>query len=1297
MTITQSGGVGTGRITVANEASVTLSDIASAVSGMTLIGNGAYHLDRDIEFLNSNFSMLRETLVITADIRNSGTYGNGTGRRPPFFIRDDSTVDWQSSNVSFNVDQRGNVFVPWFGNSQPGFNTGQFTAEGCIFFLGDLVDWDVGAFFRMNNVSAVFNFQDNQFIGGDPTRGWGSIFGDPASIMRGNRSFGSAVANIPNSPSEDNFAQDADIYMQFNTNFEVDVEILNPTGGNFSSGTIQVLLRKPGTFNCFVRNCDLPRTYQNFNPRNNNNERANLLWTYDHNATVTDAFDSLPEQDVQLDIVPTTQDVDSIATRKVSDVNGQFSKTDVLHSRDFFRGINTPVNTLFGPFRIRYAKYGFIFRDRSGDAYDRTRGVEEFRMLRDASIVEASEASVAAYMRLDTLDQLRDRWHYERLADLALNDTGAGGGAITSGGYNLTINSGAGTAFEESGGTISIRPTGALMAGSAYGTLIAESGDTITATTPVAANLTAQSGGAIRVSDLADLTGTLTLSGTLTVTAAGGGAIPSGSAASTGQIVVSAASANDRFNAEAFTFDAASVIENTSGQPIIVELAAGQQQPIAVETSGTITFEAPIVTQGLTITGLEIGSTVRFFEAGTQTEIDSTTASGPSFAWSETFTVNRDVDVTILKDGFVPIRLTDIALTTSIVSQGVQQVIDRAFVTPSGLAFGTTSTVNTGTSRFGVTTATTVQNWYAFMIQSWRTETSLRNVTFPLTTNGPNSFELRDGWEFAGAADIANLSQDGLRYTNGGAVTAIWAAIFDAAGAGGLQTRFQQVEGTTQAAAGVGAMDELVQVFGDAAHGSFDRTGYLVLKAQGEGFDEAVTDVVSVYGTLEDQLYTVALSPLANGVAVGDPGITGVTITDHGASPVTWNGESYSITIQDTGGNSGADILRWFRFNVGQGGTFQGKDAFNWHDLARTNGANFRTVRGEIYGDTGAVLKGVRVVTADGTSPHPDFDLFTADNGTTFTPPLSIQVGSASVPQNARVQLFNVTQGAEIDNSITTGAGYSIVLTEGGPYNAGDTLRLRVAPEAGVTASLPVEAIAIASTSNVSFPINIEPDDIYNANGLNGSTLTAKFAGDYLEDEIDILVAQPPSPEEIYAWWVYNLTTEQGIREFWGGMIAEDRVNYRQQSSVVSVFIDNLTPDTLVSTTGSRFYREDGARPVKNPTTGGGDVDINWRNKALAVQVGGSALATDERAKLLSLDTTNLDVAVSTRQEAGQGAGLDEQSLHDALDSYPNKDGYKADPGSGSLTPTDRATLEQARDYAKTTTLQTQRGYCPGS
>jgi hypothetical protein len=129
-------------------------------------------------------------------------------------------------------------------------------------------------------------------------------------------------------------------------------------------------------------------------------------------------------------------------------------------------------------------------------------------------------------------------------------------------------------------------------------------------------------------------------------------------------------------------------------------------------------------------------------------------------------------------------------------------------------------------------------------------------------------------------------------------------------------------------------------------------------------------------------------------------------------------------------------------------GTFQGKAAFNWHDLVRENGTKFKTVRSEIYGDVGAYTKGVRVVLNNGTSAHPDFSLFTGDTAT-YTPPLFQQVAITGLSANSRIQIYDATSKAI--TGVTVGATTTITSTAHGFLNSD---RIFIAGLTGADAAL---------------------------------------------------------------------------------------------------------------------------------------------------------------------------------------------------------------------------------------------------
>ena len=650
-------------------------------------------------------------------------------------------------------------------------------------------------------------------------------------------------------------------------------------------------------------------------------------------------------------------------------------------------------------------------------------------------------------------------------------------------------------------------------------------------------------GGTLTTPTFANVDGNVNLIGGTWVLSDAGTAV-GGSADATSTITVDTASADDEFDFQNFTFDASTDFENTSGNDIILILGVGQQAPTLVETSGSITIEQPTVDTGLSFSGLVAGSQVIVFETGTQTVIDSVETSGTTFEWSETYSADQTVDYTIINEGYTPIRVTGVTVSTSVQSVTVQQSTDRAYVASSGLTFGTNASYNTSTEIFTLSTATTLQNYYSFMIESWRDESTLKNVKFPFVPNGNNSFTLIDGVEFD-EDDIPFLSRDGLRYTDGGTCTACYSAILTSGVPSGLQVTYQQQDGTgTTDAATTGNMDELIQVMGDATHGNFDYTGHLVLKVQADGYDQAEADVVDTYGTLADELYVVGLTPTPNGIDTGNPSLANPpTITDHGASPVTWNSKDYSITITDSAaGNSGAEIMQWLRYNFSQGGTFQSKDAFNWHDLVRENGEKFKTVRGAIYGDASADLKGVRVLRNDGSTLHTDFNQFTADDGTTWDAPVYQTCRVSGCTAGTRIQIYDTESDTELYNGEPT---FPYTYTHATAYSADITFRIRTMYVDGTDAKIFTQNTAGTATEaspDVSITIEHTNDTVYSTNAIDGSTVTGVTI-----DDTNLLVNVSTGSmtwQDIYAYETYWLGTEEGIRDEGRFIVAKDTANY---------------------------------------------------------------------------------------------------------------------------------------------------------
>jgi len=177
------------------------------------------------------------------------------------------------------------------------------------------------------------------------------------------------------------------------------------------------------------------------------------------------------------------------------------------------------------------------------------------------------------------------------------------------------------------------------------------------------------------------------------------------------------------------------------------------------------------------------------------------------------------------------------------------------------------------------------------------------------------------------------------------------------------------------------------------------------------------------------------------------------------------------------------------------------------------------------------------------------------------------------------------------------------------------------------------------------------------------------FTADYSNDQVDVVVASNFSVADLYAWWSYNLTTEQGIREFYGGITALDEGNFRIESGTLSLYLDNTTSTNIRQLDNRRLYRADGAYPVLDPTTGGGGIDVVWRNQIL-ISSGSTLTASDIRTELAT-ELARIDVDVSSRSSHATPdlSSLATQASVDALPTLAEMEA--SNPLTSGTTPAD--------------------------
>ena len=204
-----------------------------------------------------------------------------------------------------------------------------------------------------------------------------------------------------------------------------------------------------------------------------------------------------------------------------------------------------------------------------------------------------------------------------------------------------------------------------------------------------------------------------------------------------------------------------------------------------------------------------------------------------------------------------------------------------------------------------------------------------------------------------------------------------------------------------------------------------------------------------------------------------------------------------------------------------------------------------------------------------------------------------------NVEAGSTVQLYNVTDGNEISNAVVSGTAGTKVTYSGTYANSladpDDEVRLRITCQSGATALLPYESFGVATSAGISFKANQVDDTVYNNNAIDGSASsfdnsTLEIDADYTNFQLDVSDSDNPgvvTTQQIYAKYAYLITTSEGIEKFFGAITAENGSNYRINTSVVDLKIQNIsTSDMIIS--GARLYRDDSATVIVKGPAGAG-------------------------------------------------------------------------------------------------------------
>ena len=231
------------------------------------------------------------------------------------------------------------------------------------------------------------------------------------------------------------------------------------------------------------------------------------------------------------------------------------------------------------------------------------------------------------------------------------------------------------------------------------------------------------------------------------------------------------------------------------------------------------------------------------------------------------------------------------------------------------------------------------------------------------------------------------------------------------------------------------------------------------------------------------------------------------------------------------------------------------------------------------------------------------------------------QASITNIVAGSRLLVYNDDKNTEVFNDIVTGTSFSLGYANGTTFSAGDTVRVTIEYQSGVTAKQTFRQSAVATSSGWAVLAEQVDDDVYIGYGHDGSTLTGKFEANYAQGTIKLKDGLDPLVSQLYAWFVYSKRTSAGI-------YTGDVLTVQNSANLIlsnSVLLDNMTSASVVFDNTRRLYRKDGAYPVKRPPTGpgggaiGGGVQVNYTTEILIAETGVSGLTPAETATMTQI------------------------------------------------------------------------------
>ena len=314
------------------------------------------------------------------------------------------------------------------------------------------------------------------------------------------------------------------------------------------------------------------------------------------------------------------------------------------------------------------------------------------------------------------------------------------------------------------------------------------------------------------------------------------------------------------------------------------------------------------------------------------------------------------------------------------------------------------------------------------------------------------------------------------------------------------------------------------------------------------------------------------------------------------AQAITGIGLNFATsTITLTADHNAQALYDYYQYQLGESANMQYAEDFT------KSGSSFD------FGDWNLVVDGCTYtgdITTSGTITKSNdgkiLGSATDASGTTTVLPWEVR----NVEATTRLQLYNTTQSSLVVTQKLSGTAGNYVNASGAYEQSeiavGDVIRLRCTCVVGAEAMLPVEITGVATTTGITFAVDQVADGVYNSNGIDGSavsTLTADYSSPMGVDVSD--ADGTASVKEMYAFFVYSTTTEDGVDKWFKGILAIDQSNYQINTAITDIKIQNIGSNAVVVTAG-RIYRDDYASVLYSED---GDKPISMDSGALSTTI----------------------------------------------------------------------------------------------